>query len=76
MTKFVLEFDMGNAAFDPDNMPELEVVRILQDVRSRITSGDAAAGSGMKIHDVNGNSIGRWDFVKDEAPAKKGKLGA
>ena len=52
--RFTLTFDMGNAAFDDDAMPE--VVRILDAVKSRYENGEVSGG----IMDVNGNTVGSF----------------
>ena len=52
--RFVLEFDMNNAAFEDD--PTGEVLRVLSVVEDQIEAG---YGYGP-LRDVNGNTIGDW----------------
>lgn len=56
---FFLSINMGNAAFD--DAPITELARILRDLADRLESGDADY-DGASILDVNGNTIGRYDF--------------
>jgi hypothetical protein len=57
--KFTLEFDMDNAAFDEGND---EAPRILRKLAGTIE--DFSAGSGGKIRDINGNTVGHWEVTE------------
>lgn len=54
--KLKLEFNMDNAAFDPDNGGMIEAQIILENVGQRVRN-DETAGI---IRDSNGNTIGKW----------------
>lgn len=62
--KFLMRFDMDNAAFE--DAPELEAVRILEDVATRIRQGAA----GGNVRDVNGNTVGKFAIL-GEAKSKR-----
>lgn len=47
---------MDNAAFDVD-APEIELARILSDIRRRIIGGLSTAGI---VQDFNGNTVGTF----------------
>lgn len=53
-----INFDLGNAAFEDQRSRELEIYRILGDIREKVING---RDEGM-IHDVNGNRIGTWAY--------------
>lgn len=55
--KFMLEFDMGNDAFQGGNSSE-ECARYIRRVADNIERG-ALKG---KVSDINGNSIGSWSI--------------
>lgn len=55
-TGFVVRFDTDNAAFEESG--ELEVAEILIAIGERVRYGDT---SGF-VMDVNGNTVGRWDW--------------
>lgn len=55
--KFVLNIDCGNAAFDPDPVPE--VARILREVADRLESG-AFPRNSVNVRDINGNTVGTF----------------
>jgi hypothetical protein len=61
---FRLEFKTSNAAFD--DSPELEISRILRDVARRVEDGARGA---CPIRDVNGGTIGTFEFLPDEEEA-------
>lgn len=56
---FKLEFETGNAAFD--DMPEIEVARILRQIADRI-EGPAGRFYDAPVRDINGNRIGSVYF--------------
>ncbi len=58
--KFKLEFDCNNAAFEKD-APDIEIARILRDVRKQVETG---ALSGV-VRDFNGNTVGFFDLKAD-----------
>ena len=54
---FTLTIETGNSAFDGDPAPEL--ARIIA-----LAAGNIAAGvTGAYVHDINGNTVGRWDIA-------------
>lgn len=59
--KFNLAINCDNDAFFGDAI-EGEVVRILQELRERMMSGDADAGESYNLRDMNGNTVGRAYF--------------
>ena len=61
--KFTLEIDSSNAAFDPYAVDELK--RILREVADTIEVGS----DGGNIRDVNGNTVGYWEFVDSQEGA-------
>lgn len=61
MSYFTLKFDTDNAAFEDTGLAH-ESARILRDVADRIENG-AAIGT---VRDVNGNTIGRFEFIGGE----------
>lgn len=62
MAHFTAKVDMNNAAFE-ENPEELSDIlrRIADNVADGCTSGYP--------RDLNGNSVGYWEIVKDEAPS-------
>lgn len=56
---FVLTLHMSHAAFD--DAPISELTRVLRDLADRLDSGNADY-DGAFILDVNGNTVGRYDF--------------
>lgn len=60
--KFQITIDMDNDAFAQS--PETEIVRILQDVRERIETGDADSLAKMRLRDMNGNNVGEAKFTE------------
>jgi hypothetical protein len=66
---FTLDIDVGSAA-----MAEVEdIVAALREVADRFGDGMEQDG---KIIDANGNTVGRFAYVDDEAAAGRGKDGA
>jgi len=65
--KFVLSMNCNNDAFFGDAC-ENEVVRILQDVRERIMTGDAVSNQDYILFDLNGNTVGKAYF-EEQQPA-------
>lgn len=59
--KFVLEFNMDNAAFEDNYLAE--VAYVMRGVMSQCASETQTDGI---IRDSNGNTIGKWDVVKDD----------
>jgi hypothetical protein len=55
MKKFMLIFDIENAAFQ-DGSGREETARILEKVAEQVKAGI----NGDKIRDVNGNTVGNW----------------
>jgi len=60
--KFKIEIDCGNDAFV--GCAEDECVRILQELRERLCSGDAATQRHIPLFDLNGNKVGEARFVR------------
>jgi len=60
--RFSLTIDTDNAAFGDDNYSErmAEVGRILRLLSYEFLHGPC--GDGGKLHDVNGNAVGRWSI--------------
>lgn len=63
MTKFILEMDTCNAAFDELGM---EVARILRETASKIEGLGNEGTYSQSVFDLNGNKIGRWMLEADE----------
>lgn len=61
MSRFALEIETDNAAFEP--YPGSEIGRILIVVASRIGGNPTEAGEG-RIHDINGDYVGDWRITK------------
>lgn len=62
---FKLSFDTDNAAFD--DMPELEIARILRDIANRVESGEVSGyHKALNVRDINGNVIGTFKFDPTE----------
>jgi hypothetical protein len=65
MANFKIEFKCDNAAFylGDDEFTEDEIVRVL---REEVPKSIAARGldAGGTVYDINGNSIGHWEFTK------------
>ncbi len=62
MSKFKLEFETDNGAFynhDGDFLPEIEVSRILGEVRREVERGF----NDGDVRDVNGNLVGTWKYT-------------
>jgi hypothetical protein len=58
-----IHFKTDNAAFD--DMPGLEIARILRALADKLESATSAANG--PIHDVNGNRVGAYSFEPSEA---------
>jgi hypothetical protein len=58
-----IEFKTDNAAFD--DMPGLEVARILRALAAKLESATGATNG--PIHDTNGNRVGAYSFEPSEA---------
>jgi hypothetical protein len=58
--KYVVIFDVENAAFEPD--PEPEIVRILLKLAGDTEQGTSAQRT---LFDVNGNKVGQAGFADD-----------
>jgi len=56
---FKLKFDTDNDAFAP--APGFEIQRILKKIAQRAVDKEI----GGKIMDINGNTIGDWEFKRD-----------
>ena len=56
--KFIVEIELGNAAFDPD--PQFEVARILNTVARKLDEHDfnPQYAHGFFLFDSNGNKVG------------------
>lgn len=57
-----IEFHTGNSAFE-DNEPE-ETAKLLRDIASKIDRGDTDG----PVLDLNGNTIGGWEFDAEQEP--------
>jgi len=55
---FRLKMGTGNAAFADNNL-KLEVVRVLNEVATRISIGDREGS----CHDINGHKVGEWKLI-------------
>lgn len=53
-----IDFDLGNAAFEGERSRQLEIYRILGDIREKVINGHE---DGI-IKDVNGNTVGKWAY--------------
>lgn len=61
--KFKLEIDSDNDEFSDGYHSRRAIVRILKSIASKIDNGSILDRiDGAKIMDVNGNSIGEWEF--------------
>jgi hypothetical protein len=58
---FELKFSTASAAFD--DTPATEIARILRDIAKRVANNGDEQG---RIHDVNGNGIGAWQYRHGE----------
>ena len=58
MSKFTVEIDCGNAAFD-DFDREYEVAKILHELANSLESGRIGT---IYLHDTNGNRVGAAKF--------------
>lgn len=58
---FKCEIRMMNDAFYGQGA-EMEIIRILEDLRYRIESGGAEANHSYNLRDINGNTVGRAYF--------------
>jgi len=54
ITKFILEIELGNSAFDVDWKPE--VTYILRNAQRKLTEGQVES----ILHDHNGNVVGSY----------------
>ena len=61
MNVFSLQLTTSNAAFT-DNI-QAETARILQDLASRLGSGQIDHQDGI-LFDLNGNNVGQWRFME------------
>lgn len=59
--KFTLQFDMGNAAFDDNPIPEVRRILI------ELSKGLHEAETSGNIWDINGNTIGTYTIDYDPA---------
>lgn len=58
---FKLEFATDSAAFDNGNR-EVEAARILREIIAKMEAGS----EGGPVRDLNGNTIGRWEYPDNE----------
>jgi hypothetical protein len=61
---FRLEFETDNDAFVED--AHGEIARILAGLAMDFTNGVPAPGVGGGIRDVNGNTVGKWQYTPGE----------
>lgn len=62
--KIKMDIDMGNAAFE--HMAGAEVARILRHLADRIADCPMESLEGCRLHDINGNFVGRFDVYEGE----------
>lgn len=64
MSKFTLEFDTDNAAFQLEGggIDNYAVGLVLNRVRDQIEQGDFHPGHTKSVIDYNGNRVGSWKF--------------
>jgi hypothetical protein len=55
---FAIKINCDNAAFGDE--PELEIIRILDRIKQKLTDGHTYGG----IMDINGNSVGSFDTTE------------
>lgn len=60
---FTIEVDSGNQSMVDD--PKAELLRILDNLKSKIENVDFEIGDSERILDLNGNNIGSWDLTID-----------
>lgn len=60
-TMYTLKFDIGNSAFDGDNLP-LEIANILVKVSNNM---HARFNEKVPVFDSNGNCVGNWIIEKE-----------
>lgn len=61
---FRLEFETDNNAFVED--AHGEIARILTGVAMDLSEGRASLEDGGNIRDVNGNTVGKWQYTAGE----------
>ena len=61
MSQFILTFDCDSDAFA--DQPEIEIARLLRHAATRVEQGFFGRHSAMQVRDINGNTVGRWEFV-------------
>lgn len=59
-----INVEMANAAFE--HHPEDELARILRHAAAQLEVLGAFPGSGDRLLDYNGNTVGAWAVVTDE----------
>jgi len=64
--KFSLSFGMDGAAFDGGDNSVDEVVRILHQLADRLDLRGVYAVPFGTLHDVNGNTVGKWEVTPDQ----------
>jgi hypothetical protein len=57
-TKFVLEIDIGNDA----TLLPTHIAALLLDVTKKVPHVIMMKGTTTKIKDVNGNTVGKWEY--------------
>lgn len=62
MSKFTLEIESENAAFDDGEGGRAEMVRLLNVTLFNLKDGR----NDMTLHDINGNKVGTWNFEPSE----------
>jgi len=67
--KFVLEIDMGNAAFAID--AEYEVARILRIAAQKAEDHPVRSVVEFKLYDINGNHVGKGAYRATPRSKKK-----
>lgn len=59
---FRLSFDLGNAAFEGDQLTG-EIARLLREAADKVEAGEISA----PLRDINGNEVGHWWYDQPEA---------
>ncbi len=64
---FRLEIETGDAAFEENEAAQREIARILREVAESVEgwSGYASAEYSGRIKDVNGNTVGTWQYTPE-----------